>query len=89
MHYLAYRSIRILINLIELLILFRIIMSYINLGRGNPFSTFVYELTEPVLAPARLLLAKTGINTGMIDFSPLVAILILRFAAHIARIILL
>jgi YggT family protein len=46
-------------------------------------------MTEPVLGPAQTLLAKLNINTGMIDFSPLLAILFLRLANGIfARILL-
>jgi len=53
-------------------------MSFVNLGRHNLFSQIVYEITEPILFPARRIIEKLGINTGMFDFSPLVAMLILR-----------
>lgn len=42
-------------------------------GQDNPFSRFIYELTEPILEPIRKL---TG--GGMIDFSPIVAYFLLR-----------
>lgn len=44
--------------------------------RGNsPFQYVLYQLTEPLLAPIRRILPRTG----MIDFSPMVIILILFF----------
>lgn len=86
---LLYRAILSLINIIELLILVRIVMSFINMGGRGMISKFVYDLTEPVLGPARQLIEKTGINTGMFDFSPIVAILILRVISSIAYRVLL
>ncbi|NLK42824.1 MAG: YggT family protein [Tissierellia bacterium] len=86
---LLYRSISILIYLIEILIVARIIISFLNIGNRSPLFTLVYELTEPVLGPARELIYKLGINTGMFDFSPLLGILFLRIIDMIARNILL
>lgn len=81
---LLYRAIRTLINLIEILILARIVLSFLNIRGGGSIIRFVYELTEPILGPARELISKIGINTGMFDFSPIVAILILRIVDSIA-----
>ncbi|NLY85191.1 MAG: YggT family protein [Tissierellia bacterium] len=86
---LLYRSISILIYLIEILILVRIIISFFNMGNRSPLFTIVYELTEPVLGPSRELIHKLGINTGMFDFSPLVAIFLLRIIDIIAKALLL
>lgn len=83
-----YRAINILFNIIETLIFIRIILSFLNIGPYNPIGRFIYELTEPVLGPARELIYKLGINTGMFDFSPLLAILILRIISSILRNIL-
>jgi YggT family protein len=81
---LLYRAIRTLINLIEILILVRIVLSFLNIRGGGSIIKFAYELTEPILGPARQLISKIGINTGMFDFSPIVAILILRAIDSIA-----
>lgn len=86
---LFYRSLGILINLIETLIVVRIIMSFLNLNPNNPIGGLVYELTEPVLEPARKLISKLGINTGMIDFSPLLAIFGMRMIYFIIKNIIL
>ncbi|WP_353096753.1 YggT family protein [Tissierella praeacuta] len=86
---LLYKSIEILINLIEMLILVRIVLSFLNIHSDNIFTRIIYELTEPVLGPARELIASLRINTGMFDFSPLLAIIFLRIIYSIAGRILL
>lgn len=82
---LLYRSITILLNLIELLIVVRILFSFLNIYNENVLTKFVYEMTEPILGPSRDLIEKLGIRTGMFDFSPLLAILILRFIYSIVQ----
>lgn len=85
----VYRALNILIYLIEILILIRILLSFINLRLDNIIGDFIFNMTEPVLSPARNLINKLNINTGFFDFSPLVAILLLRLFSSIARRILL
>lgn len=87
--HLLYRSITILFNLIETLIVVRIFISFLNIRGEGVIIGFIYQMTEPILSPAKELLAKLKINTGMFDFSPLVAILLLRLAHNLARMILL
>lgn len=86
---LLHRAILSLTDIIRMLILIRIVISFLNINSGGVIIKFIYDLTEPVLGPARALIAKTGINTGMFDFSPIVAILILSIIENIASIILL
>lgn len=73
-----YKALDVLFNLIEILIVIRIFMSFLNINTNNSLGRFVYELTEPVLAPARALLAMLGLNRTMFDFSPIVAMFFLR-----------
>jgi YggT family protein len=56
-----------------LLIFGRVIMSWVDPGRQRSISTFLIEATEPILAPVRRILPPMG----MIDFSPLIVLLIL------------
>lgn len=58
-----------------LVVLARIILSWIDPHSQRPISQFVYRLTEPVLAPLRTVLPKAG----MFDLSPLVLLLGLGF----------
>lgn len=84
-----YRAIGILFEIIELLILVRIIMSWFRINSYNTFGRIIYELTEPILSLARELINKIGINTGILDFSPIVALLILRLILALIRTIIL
>ena len=62
------------INIYIGLIFFRVILSWIRVDlEGNFFFRFIFELTEPMLAPFR----KIG-STGFLDFSPLIAIILLE-----------
>ena len=62
----------------------RVIMSWINVGPSNPLypiAQIVYQVTEPVLAPLRRVLPRVG----MLDFSPMVALLLIFFIRSVAR----
>ncbi|NLW39754.1 MAG: YggT family protein [Tissierellia bacterium] len=84
--YTFYEALRYLFNIIELLIFVRILLSFLRIGPyNNPIGRIVYELTEPILGPARELIYRLGINTGIFDFSPIVAILILRIILMLVR----
>lgn len=66
-----------LVRLINILILVRVVFSWIN---PNPYSTlvqFIYGVTEPILEPVRNLIYRLGYN-GMIDFSPMLAIVLVN-----------
>lgn len=66
-----------LFDLIEILILARIILSYIPKLNGSKIAEIIFLLTEPILHPVRELLVKIGLNKGMIDFSPIGAYLLI------------
>ena len=56
-----------------LLILARVILSWIDpMGRGR-IAAFVIQTSEPLLAPVRKLLPRTG----MFDLSPMIVLLVL------------
>ena len=56
----------------QLVLLARVLMSWIpNLDYSNPLARFLYQVTEPVLAPIRNALPAMG----GIDLSPLVVFL--------------
>lgn len=80
-----YRALQLLFQLIQFLIIIRILMSFMNINPDNAIGQIVYELTDPVLAPAKGLLNMLPFNTGMLDFSPIVAMLLLRFILDIVR----
>ena len=57
----------------SILILLRVVLSWTSPMGGGPFTAFVYQVTEPVLAPIRRLLPPMG---GL-DWSPFLALLLL------------
>lgn len=61
------------LTVFELILLARIIASWLNADPYSPIIQFLYRVTEPVLAPIRRMLPPTG----AMDFSPLVAFLII------------
>ncbi|MDQ3554189.1 MAG: YggT family protein [Chloroflexota bacterium] len=56
-----------------LVLLGRVLVSWVDPQFGNPVSRFLFETTEPLLAPVR----KVMPQTGMFDFAPLVVLLVL------------
>lgn len=77
------RAIEILFSMIEILIVVRIFLNIFRISMNNPIGRIIYEVTEPILGLASTLLRKLGIGMGMLDFSPWVAILILRLIHHL------
>ncbi len=63
----------ILLNALWFAIIGRALLSWFDPRYSNPVSRFLYEVTEPILAPIRRLMP----GGMMIDFSPLVALLII------------
>ncbi len=72
------RSIKMLFELLELLIIIRVFMSIFRVSFENPVGRIIYELTEPIIVPAKVLLHKLGLDRSMIDFSPWLAVILLR-----------
>lgn len=72
-----------LINLIImalwLLILARVLMSWVRVDPYSPLARTIYELTEPILAPVRNLLPPMG---GF-DFSPIIVLIGIQLIGQI------
>lgn len=63
-----------------LLIFARAILSWIpNVDPRNPIVDFLFQVTEPILAPIRSIMPRT-----VIDFSPMIASFILIIIAQVA-----
>jgi YggT family protein len=56
-------------------IFIRIIFSWIGMDPENPVAIFMREITEPILAPLRQFIPRVG----MLDLTPMVAIILLNF----------
>ena len=64
----------VLFTILYVAIIGRSLMSWFNPSPDNPFVRLVYEITEPVLAPLRRIVPRIG----MIDITPIVAIVLLQ-----------
>jgi len=59
-------------------IFIRIIFSWIGMDPRNPVAIFLHDITEPILGPIRQFMPRLG----MLDFSPMVAIILLSLIAR-------
>jgi YggT family protein len=66
-------------DLYSLILLARVLVSWFQVDPYNPLVQWLYRLTEPVLAPIRRLLPPAG----AIDFSPIVAFILIIVAKQI------
>jgi len=63
--------VNIVFEVLTWLIIGRCVLSFIRHNPSQPIIRFVYEVTEPIMAPLRRLIP----SAGGIDFSPIVAVL--------------
>jgi YggT family protein len=78
MNFLRY-FIPLLFNLYSFLILARVLLSWINVSPYHPAVVFIYEVTEPVLRPLRNIIPPIG----MLDISPIAALILLQIVESI------
>jgi len=73
------------VNLLYLLIVIRVVLSWIRFSRRNVLTDLVNALTEPLLSPIRALLRKTplGGSGTTLDLSPFVLFLMINLAKNI------
>lgn len=69
----------IILHLCSLLLLGRVLVSWIDPDAFHPVSRVLVRLTEPVLAPIRRLLPRNS----PVDFSPLIVFVLLTLLARI------
>ena len=67
-------------NLLQMLILVRVVLSWVPHNPYNQLIQLLYQVTEPILSPIRETLP---VQSGGIDFSPIVAFFLLGFAKKI------
>ncbi len=72
------RLINTLITLYSFIIIARAFLSLAGTDMYNPIIRFIYQITEPILAPLRRYTVF-----GMLDFSPLAALILLSLVQFI------
>lgn len=78
MYYLLIRSVSVFFQVINLLLVVRVILSWTRYNTNNKYVVLLYHLTEPILEPFRRLTNRLGANQ-MIDWSPLIAMLVIQY----------
>ncbi|MGB3367352.1 MAG: YggT family protein [Acidaminobacteraceae bacterium] len=74
---LLYRTVSYFLSVMNFLIFARVMMSWIVKDYSNPIVQLIYQVTEPILGPIRMVLTKVGVG-GTLDFSPIVAMLLIQ-----------
>jgi YggT family protein len=62
-----------------LAILARIVLSWLNASPYSPLVSFIYQITDPILLPLRRIVPPLG----MIDITPLLAIMLLSLVREL------
>jgi len=70
----------ILCNILSFAIFVRALLSWLPIGANNPLVSIIYQMTEPIMAPLRRIIPRIG----MMDLTPIVAIVLLQFIATFA-----
>lgn len=71
--------IKLLCEVLTLAIFARAILSWFSPRPTNMLVNILYQVTEPLLSPLRRIIPRAG----MMDFSPLVAIVLLQVIAYV------
>jgi YggT family protein len=78
-----YRLVGLIFNLAELILLARIVISWLPVNRDNQFVDLLYKITEPVLSPIRELIGRKAGKALPFDFSGIVALVLLAVLRQI------
>jgi len=66
--------ISLLFDVLTMAVFLRAILSWVSPGQTNMLTNLLYQVTEPLLAPLRRIVPRVG----MLDLTPLVAIVLLQ-----------
>jgi len=83
--YIIKEALYILVRFIDTLILIRVLLSFFPTLTSSKIGDWIYQLTEPIMAPCRALLNRVGLGNGMFDFSPILAFVLLDILSGLVR----
>lgn len=72
-----FRFLELLCEVLTLLILVRVVVSWVSPVPTNTLTNILYQVTEPILGPLRRIIPRVGV----LDFSPMVAVILLQVIA--------
>ncbi|MEN6460878.1 MAG: YggT family protein [Syntrophomonas sp.] len=79
MSYQIVQVIDIIFEVLVWMIIARCVLSFVRHDPRQPVIRFIYDVTEPVMAPFRKIIP----STGGIDFSPIITVLAIEFIRRI------
>ncbi len=74
-----YSFVDLLFYALNLAILVRVILSWLNVNPYNPFVSFIYQVTDPIIEPLRRIIPPLG----MIDVTPIIAMVLLSLIQQV------
>lgn len=74
-----YSFIDLLFYALNLAILIRVVVSWLNVNPYNPFISLIYQVTDPILEPLRRIIPPLG----MLDITPIIALLLLSVVQQV------
>jgi len=74
-------------NLLQVAIVIDVLLSWVYVGRSNQYTELLHKVTGPLLGPGRKIQERYFANS-MLDFSPIIALVILMILRRIVFIIL-
>ena len=77
-----YSLVQMIFNLLELAIFIEVVLSWVYRGGSNQYIELLHKITEPLLEPGRKI-QERYLNNMMVDFSPIIALVILMFLRRI------
>jgi YggT family protein len=78
------QTVDLVFTFIYLAIMARIMLSWFRFDPYHPISMFLFRVTEPILAPFRNIIPPIG----MIDISPIVAIIVLGLVQQLLFVVI-
>ena len=78
------RLINLIFTLYSFAIIARALLSWVRISYYHPVARFLVQITEPVLAPLRRYIPLVG----GVDFTPMVALLILWFVEQLLQVLI-
>ncbi|MDF2521605.1 MAG: hypothetical protein K0R84_2233 [Clostridia bacterium] len=79
MYYLILRSVTVFFQVVNLLLVLRVILSWVRFNNYNKYVSLLYQLTDPILEPFKRLSNRFLGGNQMVDWSPLIAMLVIQY----------
>lgn len=88
----VYKTINLVLNIFEIVLIARVLISWLPVSRNNKLIDLLYTITEPVLSPIRNMLSRSSFMNNsmfsMIDFSPIVAFILIGVLRNLILMVL-